>query len=120
MNKKEMKRLINQLTQDEQTKLLHAFFENVGAPYIFMTSFEDGSYGGFSSKQITSVDYLNMIAGHILLTAQNSKISPMTLLKHIEFTVNEMMKLEKHGRFNLPDKASNEAAESKKRSGMGG
>ena len=116
MTKKELKRLVNQLTQDEQAELMHALFENAGAPYIFMVSFEDGSYGGYSSKQVTSADYLNMIAGHIMLTAQKSEISPMTLLKHIEFTVNEMMKLEKHGRFNLPNKASDEAAKSAKRS----
>ena len=116
MTKKELKRLVNQLTPDEQAELMHALVENSGAPYIFMTSFEDGSYGGFSSKQVTSADYLNMIAGHIMLTAQHSEISPMTLLKHIEITVNEMMKLEKHGRFNPPNKASDEAAFTAKRS----
>ena len=116
MTKKELKRLINQLTQDEQAELMHALFENSGAPYIFMVRFEDGSYGGRSSKQVTSADYLNMMAGHIMLTAQKSEISPMTLLKHIELAVKEFMELEKHGRFNLPNKASDEAAEPAKRS----
>ncbi|MBR6711931.1 MAG: hypothetical protein IKI76_02940 [Selenomonadaceae bacterium] len=116
MTKKELKRLANQLTQDEQAELMHALFENSGAPYIFMVSFEDGSYGGSSSKQVTSADYLNMMAGHIVQTAQKSEISPMTLLKHIEFTVNEMIKLEKHGRIEAADKGSPQAAEPAKRS----